>query len=958
MGLPSNECYRIVQDTRGYIWISTDAGLVRYNSKEFVLFDRSKGMPYNNIYALDTDKSGRVWFATGNWNIGYILNDSVHIIQFSLKNYNPVGDLIYKIKYFEKDSVLLISSHSATHELNNKSGQWAIQQVISPQKNRDYLLIEKEEFKYVANLYNSVRIRFQVEYKFPISISLPAQGDSLLLSMPKKSVFLNDCFTAMLKGGDYILAIESFVFLLNKDNLIKQQIKLPTSIHAIHVDHDNNIWIGCKKNGIFCFNNGNLNNVTQHILQPNSVSNIIEDKENGIWATTLENGFYYCANTKIETGSKFFGGKKEVYFSKVVNQHLFLNDDNTPLAVICKDTLLVDPKKMGNSSPHVTDVFSTKKGYFVSTVSGVFSFDSAFKKGTLFKLSNNRSSAAKGIIAVDNSIYAFDNIILYSLNNLKIKDAMGEGEQKMKDVLYVGNSELLVCGKLGLIKYRIVPNQFSLKIVQVSKYGHDINKIFKDSSGNIWLPANSDTLFVIDKNFNLKTTFFLGKKELNCKSVIQQSTNSFLISSNKGIIQILADANFSKYQIKYFEKTNGLPSNDIRNIVFFKGKYYVSTSHGLCSFNSLTDLEHIASPNTVISACFVNDSSVSMHTNMQLPYNKNNVSFIIDALAFKKITQRGTFFKYMLDGLESEFKTATGTTISYNNLPPGNYRFIAKTFYDSNTEDISPAEFSFIIKPAFWQTWWGILLIVLVGAAIVYTFVLWRIKKIKLIEKERTAINQTIAEYRFTALKAQMDPHFIFNSINIIQNLILEKDKTEAYNSLGKFSRLIRMVLNQSDSVFATIEEELALINLYVELNQLRVDYPFIFISEIQQGILSCIVPSLIIQPFIENALWHGILPLKGSKKGLILLKIFKEDNILVMQVKDNGIGRKTSSLNKSSLPHISKGIELIKERLKAYQAMNDNCLAELNIFDLEENGESAGTMVEIKIALQDDETY
>jgi sensor histidine kinase YesM len=261
-----------------------------------------------------------------------------------------------------------------------------------------------------------------------------------------------------------------------------------------------------------------------------------------------------------------------------------------------------------------------------------------------------------------------------------------------------------------------------------------------------------------------------------------------------------------------------------------------------------------------------------------------------------------------------------------------------------------------VIKPAFWETWWGILLITLNLIGLVVLFVQWRIKRVKRKEKEKADINQKIAEYRFTALKAQMDPHFVFNSINVIQNLILEKDRTEAYNSLEKFARLIRLILNQSDSVFATVEEELTLINLYVELNQLRVEYPFEFHVDIEEKALHLSIPSLIMQPFIENALWHGILGLKGSRLGIISLKIACEaQSMLTIQIRDNGVGRATASQNRSPLKHKSKGITLIKERLQAYKAMNSNSQADLVIMDLEENGIASGTLVEIKITVNDE---
>jgi hypothetical protein len=485
---------------------------------------------------------------------------------------------------------------------------------------------------------------------------------------------------------------------------------------------------------------------------------------------------------------------------------------------------------------------------------------------------------------------------------------------------------------------------------------HDINKTFFDSYKNCWILGNTDSVIVLDRNYNLKTIVPLPLKNINCRNIIQASNNEFYLATNKGLFQIaFKDSTLATYSIQLFDQTNGLLSNDIYNVCFFQEKLYISSSKGICFVNAIQTLKHSAQPRTDIKACWVNDSVLNPSVDSVFTYKQKNFSFQVDAMAFKKTGQRGAFFKYRLDGWENEFKLATGNTINYSNLPPGTYTFIAKTFYDDATEDATPATVSFTIKPAFWQTWWGISLIGLAAISLVFLFVQWRIRKIRKIEKEKAEVNKTIAEYRYTALKAQMDPHFIFNSINVIQNLILEKDKTQAYNSLEKFSRLIRMVLNQSDSVFATVEEEMALINLYVQLNQLRLDCPFSFTVDIQAEALQCSIPSLIIQPFIENALWHGILPLKGTKEGLIFLKIFlRDEKILIIEVRDNGIGR-TAATKKIKTSHTSKGVKLIEERLEAYRSMNNNCYAELKIIDMEENGTAAGTLVQIIIELREE---
>jgi hypothetical protein len=734
--------------------------------------------------------------------------------------------------------------------------------------------------------------------------------------------------------------------------------KVNSQIQCLYITKRKNILIGCRKGGLLIYKDNQLLSPPIKLLQGLSISGIVEDIEGGLWITTLEKGVFYCPNTLLNIGNPPFGIENGTTFCKSIGNMLFLSNDAVPLAIIKNDTTFINKLSQENNST-VTDIVKISNFYYIATGLGTYYLKNNYAKPIPIY---NKLISKNGILNPVSGIffdslktcYSYDNTYFNSLVDGRFS-ASNNFNIKIKNGILLNKKEALVCNNDNLYRVTLIDKQLKKIETIASKKIKTISKLFKDSFENIWVLNKSGTIIVLDKLYNLRAAISLFKPDILCRNIIEIDTSKFLLSTNKGIIEIsFTNSSFIKSSIQYFDKTNGLPSNDVYNIVKFKEQYYVSTSKGLSIFNNVGDLEHTNRPNTVINKISVKDSIISPTANTKLPYNRNNISFQVDALVYKKITQRGSFYKYKLKGWDNEFKVATGNTVYYNNLPPGEYKFIAKAFYDDNTEDNTPAEFSFTIKPAAWQTWWGISLIVLQALAFIAWFIKWRVAKHAKLEKEKASINQIIAEHKFTALKAQMDPHFIFNSINVIQNLILEKDKEAAYKAFGRFAKLIRMVLNQSDSVFHTIEEELNLINLYVEINQLRVDYPFEFNTNIQSQAFSCAIPSLIIQPFIENALWHGILPLKGKKKGVISLKIFLESpSILVIQIQDNGIGRKNAELYQSSLPkHKSKGLVMIEERLAAYRSMHNNCFAELNIFDLEENNFASGTFVEIKIEI------
>jgi ligand-binding sensor domain-containing protein len=963
MGLPSNECYRIAQDKRGYIWISTDAGLVKYNSKEFVLFNASKGMPsINDIYALDVDSNGRLWFATGKWKIGYIQDDKVTVLP-DMDFFNgrlKIADIIYKIRYDDTAGCLYVSTHYQTIVISKVGEKYHSKPLNANGRTNDVILINGN---YAANSYNRFLPNESYTIKEPTYLvdktQLPIPTPHLLYG---HNVFFSDTT----KQGTFIISYYSDLLAFNRDQQSFTISKyLTNEILCLKTSSSNNIWAGCKRGGAFIFRNGDIIGKPIHVLSNLSVSNIIEDREGGMWATTLEHGVYYCPNPNVSILDHLIGPGTSVTFTKVAGDNLFLSNQNTPLAIIGK--IEASFKALGQEqNPIITDVVKANELFYIGTTHGFYSLHAKAKKfskvikpfqdlqgSSLQKAPNGN----KGMF-VDSLGNCFDYNTSYLHKFYNGQHVFGSSLGiRIKHALLLNNNEALIADMESLYICSLKDWSTKKVVTNAGRHLHDINKIFLDSSRNCWVLGNSDSLFVLDKKFSLKKIIPLSTLKISsCRNIVQVDGRTFYIATNMGLLQLrFKDDTFDSYNLVTFNQTNGLQSNDVYHVSLFQNKVYISTSKGVCIVDSVQRLKHLATPKTIINAFWVNDSSFVPSTENIFSHKQKNFSFQVDALTFKKIGQRGVFFKYKLAGWDTDFKTATGNTITFNNLPTGTYTFIAKAFYDADAEDSTPATFSFTIKPAFWQTWWGISLMVLFTLGCIFLFVQWRIRKIRLVEKEKAAINQTIAEYRFTALKAQMDPHFIFNSVNVIQNLILEKDKTEAYNSLEKFSRLIRMVLNQSDSVFATIEEEMALINLYVQLNQLRVDYPFTFETDIQPEALHCAVPSLIIQPFIENSLWHGILPLKGIREGKILLKVFLEGNMLIIEIMDNGVGRNVAKSNKTIVTHVSKGIKLIEERLEAYRSMNNGCYAELKIIDMEENGAPTGTLVQIKIELKEE---
>jgi sensor histidine kinase YesM len=215
-------------------------------------------------------------------------------------------------------------------------------------------------------------------------------------------------------------------------------------------------------------------------------------------------------------------------------------------------------------------------------------------------------------------------------------------------------------------------------------------------------------------------------------------------------------------------------------------------------------------------------------------------------------------------------------------------------------------------------------------------------------EAELREANKQISDLRLMALRAAMNPHFIFNTLNSIQYFIMENDQLNAINYLSTFSKLIRSILNNSVNSRIRLQDELDQLKYYVQLELLRFENKFMFSVNIAENldIDNIEIPSMLIQPYLENAILHGLY--NKREAGRLMLSVKEEGDYVLFEIEDNGVGRAAAAAIKLNLPkHKSLGMMLTEERLKLINAQSG---VSHQIDDLEENGKPAGTRVKIWI--------
>ncbi|MEO8712124.1 MAG: histidine kinase [Parafilimonas sp.] len=341
---------------------------------------------------------------------------------------------------------------------------------------------------------------------------------------------------------------------------------------------------------------------------------------------------------------------------------------------------------------------------------------------------------------------------------------------------------------------------------------------------------------------------------------------------------------------------------------------------------------------------------------INLKYNENKIEVFFSC---RGIESDSLIFEYKLENYDDDWNIIPYSVLddkmnmlTFDHLNPDTYTFRLKARSGNNDWLKNETELIIIIAAPFWQTWWFWLTSFLLIGSIVSFFIWWRIKVVKKREREKFSHEKQLMELEAQALRAQMNPHFIFNCMNSIKLLIQQKDEDNAINYLTTLSKLIRTIFQNSDKREITLYDEIATCRLYTQLESMRfgnkLNYTFSIDETIDLKLL--MVPALIIQPFIENAIWHGIMP--KEEGGELNITVKKEDEYVCCIIDDNGIGRKMSKQNKfkgDASTHQSKGMHLTQSRIDLDNLLNER-KAFLEIIDKKkDDGISAGTTVILK---------
>jgi hypothetical protein len=924
-GLPYLQISAIFEDSRHRLWIGTTKGIAQLSGNRFISTNTIDKEDYTGTYGFYEDEGNELWALT---NKGvYKLIDTVwsRITLFPPYANRPCKSII-KTKsglLFNYGNVLVKRNNSGKYSIISESqvnGDFNYFNSLQYHGNAEYVsvynklyLIEEDKLKLVIDNISSSNFRYYVdgsscfvtiEGRGLYVYQLPAPNERPVFFTTYRSNFIFDIYrdrhdNIWMTSYEGLLKIQPKTYTDYQREIFKEPLREIRNIVSLY----NDLLISSSSTGFYILHDYALKNLPQipaysslQQYQHDKVEGYTDDYADGTWMMTREMKFLYIRKGQITDHSKMLQHKTREPFYDIavdpVSQKVFVCTDSTLMAG--------DANKM--AVYHDADNKSLEKPISVAFAENGIGIVNVFFKGIYFINKQNKLvKAPPELDIIDERVSGWIYPTVF-------------------DLMWVRNT-----GR-GLLCFRV---NDSCKVRDVQQYttaeglpSNDVLDIATDKEKRLWVCTSNGLAVMVRDNE-------------------KDSWDIYNVGKQLGI-------NFESWV-------------DGRMAVDTFGHIWLSTTDNLIKLYPEKIHLRKETPRAVIEKVLpgMNETEWSKRTDsvysyFQLPYNpvfkynENSLGIRFNGTNLSEAS--GQEYSYMLEPLDTAWSEATQNNIvSFLKLLPGNYTFKVRV-KNEDTAWSEPATFSFTIERPFWDKWWFRLVLIGLGASVIIYFYSRRIKAVR----EEAQLQNQLKELEMKALKAQMNPHFIYNALNSIQSLIVDERKTEAINYVGTFSRLLRQVLEHTDNNVVSLEKELQTLKLYVKLESLRLHIDLEYSISAHPEVMTEFekVPPLVLQPFVENALWHGLSRKEGLKKLEVLVS--QTEEFLVCTIKDNGIGRaKAATLKKSSATEMyaSRGIDITIKRLAEFNKTKDSPAVYNDLFDSE--GNPTGTEVNVYIKRQ-----
>lgn len=921
-GLAGSTVHAIAQSRDGFIWFGTETGLSRFDGVKFKTYTIADGLPANEITGIYVDSRDRIWLVPFQKSICYLQDGKIH---------NQENDsLLRRIRLHDSPKFIsecsngdiLVQEYDFTYVVSRNGNlrilPWGI---LRPPERLDpggglfqfrsasimytYMCLLPDQVKSQAQpgwfFLRQMRAQGKAGYFFVGTAGLKMITDEKTVTMPLRSLKTRIMF---LSDHEYALCDDvqdAKIFDLNRPGQFRSYLP-GYLVHYITRDAEQNLWFATKGSGVFK-------------ISPNHFKNLF---------TVNEKGGTYIRDIHKIGAAVYIGGFNRKYWQlKPVTADFFRqNTGNKPLPFATNDAFLKHiPADMlihtGSSDFLNLEKHGFNPWYSPKTIQ--------FFGDTLLLATNNSTE-------------------LFSISrNLRLRPIFygrSTCAYRLNGIYYVGTLDgLYSMASEGKMQY--LGDRFP-------EFRNEISTFARGTDNTLWIGSNGAGIWGY-RNGSIKAR--IGRKEGLasdvCRCLFVQG-NALWAGTDKGLCKI-EQAGDSYKVAATITADDGLSSNII-NTVFADGPFvYAGTAVGVTVFDE-RNLKHHGLSLINMTGITVSGRSLDPgNRQIRLAHKDNNISFEYAGISF--LSEGAITYKYRITGLEPDWKITTERALTYPSLPSGSYTLELKAINKFGDES-KALIYNFEIEQSLSET-----IAFKLGVVLLCMFVVSLIVYAIIRERHRRATEQLTFAHKIDsleqmALRAQMNPHFIFNCLNSMQEYILQGDVRKANFYLTRFAGLVRDTFNNATKVYITLEQELSYLSAYIDLERMKHARSFDYEIRVDPGIATQVmkIPNMVLQPYVENAIKHGVSQMEGRGKLVISFNLLKEKQLLECIIEDNGVGIQQAQKYKvADAASFSKSMSITDKRILTLNQLNPKSVPiSLDITDKGGNEDCSGTIVTI----------
>lgn len=958
-GLPSPEVHYCLEDDDGFMWFATDNGISRFDGYEFKNYGSHEGLKDNVVLLMQKDSNGKIWLGTLSGRLYYIEQGT--IIPYAHNNIISNFNEGLTLTDFVIDSTAAIFLKFPAKGILKINPDGTYTTKTSSNKLGGVFILETTERPIIGgnNCPDSLRQQlFEMYHIRGVLGPLEWHNDRSVVNLDELQYSNHPSSPAGVKalsGHGYLFSQDHSVHFI-KEKKIEWSHYFPYDfiMKAVFEETDGQILAGLLKGGgIRRYKNLDYwrTGIYEQFLPGKSISHIFKDNKGGFWIATIEHGVFYCPD----------------FEQKIYDQSAGLPEDNVvSLAFQNEEKLFIGHRKgavwmleskTGKLSqlpdnPYNRDIIfdieydDQQEVLWVANGRNAFWSDNRWQQVEFYNETKKMIEPfrAKHFSIGKNgqSLWAAGGNSFYKINARQKEVEMDAESMGLSGRIFIAmedaNGRGWIGNNDGIFEYTsgklIRPNPFH------EAFKTRVDDITEMSDGTLVIATKGEGLLFWRDTFFMQLTTKDNLLSNMIENVHVDENDRIWVGTLKGLNRIifLKKPHGSPF-VENFTTWHGLPSNEINQVRSYGDQIWIATTLGLMQWKE--PRKNLSTKPPVLTEFTINNEPCKMSEDLVLSHDQNNVGFHFLTINYR---QNGNIhYRHRLNN--GKWQEIKYTSINFAQLPPDTYFFEVQSQNEDHVWSES-AIFSFKIKPPWWQhTWFYVLsgLTLLSAAVIIYRY------RMKVLKNEYE-LKRQLTDLEKSALQAQMNPHFIFNSLNSIQNFILQNDKKKAVEFLARFAKLIRHNLDASISGKVSLNQVVQMLENYLTLERERYNHCFEYEIAIADELIDKYIefPSMLIQPFVENAIIHGMSGRDSG--GKIVLEFSIENGQLLVKVSDNGKGYSEENKYSAGIKHKSAGMNITKKRLEMLGASKDNAIQVRALIN--EDGQINGTEVRVLINL------